>query len=156
MTGRVVQINRSNGGVPKLPVSDARVTASGLDGDKQRDRRFHGGPERAVCLYSLERIEALAAEGHSIAPGTLGENVTIGGIDWGALVRGTIVRLGEVELELTEFAAPCKTIRGAFVDEDFSRISNKRHPGWSRVCARVVRAGVIRRGDLVEVVGLLV
>jgi MOSC domain-containing protein YiiM len=56
MTGRLVSINLSNGGVPKRPVPECRVTESGLEGDRQRDLHFHGGPNRAVCLYPLERI----------------------------------------------------------------------------------------------------
>ena len=38
---------------------------------------FHGGPERALCLFSLERILELQAEGHPIFPGAAGENITI-------------------------------------------------------------------------------
>jgi len=65
MSSVVHSINVSPGGVPKLPVSEARITTLGLDGDSQRNRLYHGGPMRAVSLYSLERIEALNHEGHS-------------------------------------------------------------------------------------------
>ena len=61
--GRVVQINVSPGGVPKLPVASARVTLEGLEGDGHRDLEHHGGPERALCLFALEQIRALQAEG---------------------------------------------------------------------------------------------
>ena len=47
--GRVESINTSRGGVPKQPVFEALVTADGVDGDRQSDRRFHGGPDRAVA-----------------------------------------------------------------------------------------------------------
>ena len=57
--GRVVQLSVSNGGVPKLPVPAARITENGLEGDAQRNLEVHGGPERAVCLFSMERIRAL-------------------------------------------------------------------------------------------------
>ena len=97
VTGKVVSINRSNGGVPKRPVAECRVSDTGLADDRQRDLHFHGGPNRAVCLYSLERIEALRSEGHPIAPGRIGENL-----------------------------------------------------GWSRICARVMRAGVVRVGDTIR------
>ena len=59
MPAHVVQLSRSRGGVPKLAVDEAIVTATGLEGDRQRDRRFHGGPERALCLYSDDLIEQL-------------------------------------------------------------------------------------------------
>ena len=78
----VHQISVSDGGVPKRPVFEARVTAQGVAGDRQRNVKVHGGPDRAVCLYSLELIEALKQEGHPIAPGSSGENFTLAGLDW--------------------------------------------------------------------------
>ncbi len=54
--GRVVQINVSDGGVPKRPIERGRVGPLGLAGDGHRDRRHHGGPDRALCLLSLEVI----------------------------------------------------------------------------------------------------
>lgn len=148
--GRVVQLNRSGGGVPKLPVDEAHVGVGGMLGDKQRDRRFHGGPTRALCLYSADLIEELVTEGHPIAPGTVGENVTIAGIAWPEMRPGVRLRIGGVDVELTSFAAPCKTIRKSFIGEDFTRISQKLHPGWSRVYARVLSEGLVRVGDTVK------
>ena len=149
MAGRVVSINRSNGGVPKQPVAECLVTESGLQGDRQRDLRFHGGPDRAVCLYPLESIEALQREGHPIAPGTIGENLTVSGLDWSLMVPDARLQVGEAELQLTKFAAPCANIAPSFRDGDFYRVAQKINPGWSRVCARVVKAGMVRVGDAV-------
>jgi MOSC domain-containing protein YiiM len=150
---RIHSIQVSDGGVPKLPVEEAFVTAAGLRGDRQRDLRHHGGPMRAVCLYSLEAIERLRAEGHPIAPGAVGENLTIVGIDWSALATGSLLRIGgEVVLELTKPAMPCRNIAGVFRDGDSSRISTKRFPNDGRWYARVVKEGSIRRGDLVDLV----
>ena len=64
-TGILLSINTSDGGVPKLPRHQARITADGVEGDGQRDRRLHGGPDRAVCLYSFDRIRALRGRGAS-------------------------------------------------------------------------------------------
>jgi MOSC domain-containing protein YiiM len=152
--GSIVQVNVSKGGVPKLPVSQAAVGPRGLDGDQQRHGDFHGGPDRAVCLYAIERIEALAAEGHAIAAGSAGENVTVRGIDWDLVVPGARVRLGgEVLLEITSYTPPCRSNARWFAGGDFNRINQKRHPGWSRVYARVLCPGGIQAGDLVELVG---
>ena len=72
--GRVVQVNvNPQGGVPKHAVAATEITAEGVAGDRQRDRRHHGGPQRAVSLFAMERIEALRAEGHPIAPGSTGD-----------------------------------------------------------------------------------
>ena len=149
--GVIVSVNVSPGGVPKVPVPSARASAAGLAGDGQRNLEFHGGPDRALCLYSVERIEALQAEGHPIAPGTTGENVTIRGLDWDLVVPGTTLRVGDVAIEVTAFASPCASIRPSFADLNSNRISHKKHPGWSRVYARISGEGEIRVGDAVRV-----
>jgi MOSC domain-containing protein YiiM len=143
----------SRGGVPKGRVGDAKVALSGLQGDAQNDAKNHSGPERAVCVYSLERIRSLQAEGHPIDVGTAGENVTVEGIDWELVVPGARLKLGdEVLLEVASFTNPCKTIKASFMGGKFVRIAQKLHPGWSRVYARVLSEGEIRFGDSVEVI----
>ncbi len=145
------QINVSDGGVPKRPVPEVAIGRSGLAGDRQRNRSVHGGPDRAVCLFSLERLEALRAEGHPIEPGAAGENLTIAGLDWAALKIGHRLRIGEkVELEVTSYTAPCRHNACWFLSGDFHRIAQERHPGWSRLYARVLREGVVRTGDRVQ------
>jgi len=152
MSGRdgvIVSINVSAGGVPKLPVPFARVGPTGVEGDKQRDLAHHGGADRAVCLYSLERIEALQREGHGVAPGTTGENLTIRGLDWDAVVPGVQLRTGDITLKITGYTSPCHNIRPSFADENSNRISHKLNPGWSRVYARVVGESLLRTGDAI-------
>ena len=152
--GRVESINTSRGGVPKTAVFEALITDEGLDGDRQRDRRFHGGPDRAVILYSLDVIRALQAEGHPVAAGAAGENLTVSGIDWTQVVPGAVLRIGGeggVRLAITKYASPCEKISGNFRNGQFARVSQKQHPGWSRVCARVVEGGLVRVGDEVSV-----
>ncbi len=159
MTGRVVQVSVSSGGVTKCSVAEARVGPLGLQGDahrdpeRHRDPEHHGGPERAVCLFSLEAIEALRDEDHAITPGAIGENVTVQGLDWRAVEPGARLLLGDrVLLQITRYTSPCLKIVRAFKDGDSSRVSQKRHPGWSRVYSRVLRGGVIRPGDSVRLV----
>jgi MOSC domain-containing protein YiiM len=123
------------------------VRTTGLEGDKQRDRRFHGGPDRALCLYSQERIDALVAEGHPVKPGVLGENVTIFGVPWEDVRPGARLRIGAVEAEVTAFASPCRNIEGGFLDGEFKRVGQKVNPGWSRVYVRVLTEGPIAVGD---------
>jgi len=148
--GRVASINVSNGGVPKHGIPEARVGALGLEGDHQRNRAHHGGPERAVVLFSVELIRDLQSEGHPIGAGTIGENLTLEGIDWSTMVPGARLDVGEVRLELTRYASPCQTIAGSFRGGNFSRVLEKRHPGWSRLCAKVVAEGTVRVGDPVR------
>lgn len=145
------QINISDGGVPKLPVSSAEVGAVGVRGDRQRNLKHHGGPDRALCLYSLERIMALQREGHPIVPGATGENLTLAGLDWSTVKPGQRLRIGrQLEIETTRFTEPCRLIAGVFADGAFVRMLEDRYPGWSRLYARVVVPGAITVGDPVE------
>src|SRR6266480_7528908 len=95
MNGRIFQLNSSPGGVPKLPLREAMVVESGLVGDSHNFPEIHGGPDRALCLFSLERILELQGEGHPIFPGSVGENVTISGLNWALLEPGTQLSLGD-------------------------------------------------------------
>jgi MOSC domain-containing protein YiiM len=133
-------------------VEAADVTARGVAGDAQRDLEHHGGPDRAVCLFAMEAIRTLQAEGHPIEPGHIGENLTLEGLDWEAVTPGTRLLLGEaVLLEVTRYTSPCANIQASFASGDYGRVSQRKHPGSSRVYARVLRAGAIRRGDSVRV-----
>ncbi|MEM7115011.1 MAG: MOSC domain-containing protein [Chloroflexota bacterium] len=150
MNGHIFQINASNGGVPKRPLRKAAVEPLGITVDKQENLKHHGGPERAVCLYSLDQILALQAEGHPIYPGSIGENVTISGVDWSQVQPGTRLRLGdEVILEVTSYAVPCRKIQGSFAGYKFGRVSQKANPGWARAYTRVLQTGQIQVGDKV-------
>ena len=150
-TGRVIQVSISPGGVPKRAVPSAFVGRLGLTGDGHDDVVDHGGPMRAVCLLAVEAIRRVAAEGHPLAPGTAGENVTTEGLELGGLPIGTRLAIGRnVILELTSPTYPCKTIAHNFADGRFSRLSAKAHPLDTRVYASVEREGRIQPGDEVR------
>jgi MOSC domain-containing protein YiiM len=153
VTGRIFQLNSSPGGVPKLALREAEVTELGLSGDEHKFPDIHGGPERALCLYSLERILELQQEGHPIFPGAVGENVTISGIDWNRVTPGQRLALGnEVVVEITSYTSPCNSIPESFVNGKYQRISQKLHPGHSRVYARVLQTGRLTIGQEVRLV----
>jgi MOSC domain-containing protein YiiM len=152
MNGHIFQLNCSDGGVPKLAVREAVLTPTGLIGDRQAHPKIHGGPERALCLFALEHILALQAEGHPIYPGSVGENVTVAGLDWATLTPGQRLALGEeVLIEITSYAGPCQNIQASFVDHEFKRISQKIHPGQARLYARVLQTGRLAVGQTVRV-----
>lgn len=148
--GRIESINISRGGVPKTSILEGLITERGVDGDAQAHPQFHGGPNRAIVIFSLEVIRALQQEGHPITPGSTGENLTVSGLTWADVSPGVTLAIGDVRLTITTYATPCDTISGSFLDEDSSRVYQKFHPGWSRVCARVDAGGVIRMGDPVQ------
>lgn len=145
--GRIESINVSAGGVPKKYVFVANVLTDRIEGDDQRNTVHHGGPERAVCLFSQELIDELRREGHPVSPGSTGENLTISGLKWLEVVPGVRLRIGEVVLEVASYTSPCKKIGASFTGGYFNRISQKLFPGWSRLYARVLAPGQVRAGD---------
>ncbi len=148
MQGTVQQLSISDGGAPKSAVASVEVTPGGLLGDRQRYRKYHGGPERAVCLLGLDVITRLAGEGHPIVPGSVGENVTLAGLDWSRVQLGGVFAFdGGVELEVTSWAAPCSNIGHAFSDGGFARLHAEQHPGSARAYCRVLTPGTLRADE---------
>lgn len=149
---RVLQVNVSRGGVPKLPVDRAWVGRFGVEGDEHHDLTEHGGPHRAVCLFGIEAIERLQSEGHPVEPGSVGENLTTLGVEWSTLAVGTRARVGErLLLEIADSTTPCATQKHNFSDGRFSRISIDLHPADSRMYARVLEEGPAAPGDAIEI-----
>ena len=86
--GRIVQLARSDGGVPKLAIPEAHAGSSDSRATARTTRSLRRS--RACAVPVLARGDrALQAEGHPISPGSTGENVTIAGLDWASLRAGT-------------------------------------------------------------------
>ncbi len=150
--GSIHQLNVSNGGVPKRPVPEASVRLHGMEGDAHVSAS-HQGPDRALCLYSVEVIEALRDDGHNVFPGSTGENITVSGLEWKRIVPGARLRLGdEVLIEVSSYTSPCWKNAHWFADGDVDHMSQQSNPGRSRVCARVLEEGRVRTGDPVELI----
>lgn len=151
--GRVLRLAiAARGGLPKPSVARIELLADSIAGNAVAHPNVHGGPDRALCLYSAEIIRALQAEGHPIEPGSTGENLTLEGLDWSRIIPGARLHIGETaRIEITSYAAPCVQIGASFLDRDSARISQKVHPGWSRVYARILTPGEIRIGDSIEI-----
>jgi MOSC domain-containing protein YiiM len=68
---------------------------------------------RQVHLIPSELFQTLAAQGFTVQPGDMGENITTRGIDLLSLPRGTRLRLGnDAIVEITGLRNPCKQIDG--------------------------------------------
>lgn len=164
LTGSVLQVNISRGGVPKLPIPQGRVTALGIEGDVCAHPRFHGGPLQALLLICAETIDELAAKGYPVYYGALGENLTIRGIDRRQFRTGQRYRIGEIFVELTKIRVPCATL-DVYVPSIKQEIYDKQvkagdpeSPRWgmSGFYASIVRPGVVRQGDIITLVDQVV
>ncbi len=164
MTGSIVQVNISHGGVPKLPIAEGRVSSLGIEGDWHNNPRFHGGPTRALLLICSEVIEALIAKGYPLFYGALGENITTRGIDHRQMRTGQRYRLGEVMIELTKVRGPCAALDvygPAIKQEIYDRqvkAEDPSTPRWamSGFYASVSRTGMVRQNDIIALVDQVV
>ncbi len=144
--GRVDSLHVSDGGVPKRAVPAVEVGWAGPQGDRQGNRKHHGSPAQALCLWSSEVIDALRADGHPIYAGAAGENVTVSGLAWSDVRPGVRLAVGSVVCEVTSFATPCRHQAQWFTDGDYSRIHEDRGR-IPRAYATVVQPGRITTGD---------
>jgi len=158
MTGLVLQINVSPGGVSKRSVATGIVTELGLVGDSHAHPDIHGGPRQALLLITSEGIEELVAAGFPLYPGALGENVTTTGLDRRQWRLGQRWWLGDVLVEFTKFRVPCNTlapygrgIQTAVYDEKVkANDPTSTRWGLSGVYAKVLRTGTISPGDVIR------
>ncbi len=151
MTGTVESLQASGGGVPKSTIAVAEIGPGGVSVDVQGNRKNHGRPWQAICLYSSDLLDALRSEGHPIDAGSAGENITISGVDWARLRGGLTITIGEVRLRTSSPAAPCHKIGDFFVDRHWNRIDHTERPGWARWYASVLAGGTVRPGDSVTI-----
>jgi MOSC domain-containing protein YiiM len=157
MPATIVQVNVSNGGVPKRAIAQGRVTAEGVVGDRHAHPHIHGGPTKAVLLITSEGIEELKCEGYDVYPGALGENFTTQGLDRKQVRIGQRYRVGSAVIEITKMRQPCDQLSGygtgiqrAVYDERV-RDGDATSPLWGLAgfYAAVVKPGVVEPGDAV-------
>jgi len=104
---RLVAVCISTGGIPKIPVDAADVTVDGLV-DDGHDHEKHCRPDRAVSIQDIELLDVLKTEGYDVAPGVIGENLTVRDLHVQQLAVGDRLRFenGPV-IELTQPRKPC-------------------------------------------------
>ncbi|MEW6162816.1 MAG: MOSC domain-containing protein [Nitrospirota bacterium] len=143
MKGRVVSINISNEkGIRKKPVKEAEIiTDLGIKGDAHASNKWH----RQISLLALESIKKMQNLGLNVNPGDFAENITTEGIDLLGLSVGTRMKIGNVEVEVSQRGKKCHT-RCAIYYQAGDCVMPKEG-----IFAKVLRGGKIREGDLIEV-----
>lgn len=110
---------------------------------------------RQVHLIHEELFEEVREAGFAVAPGELGENVTTRGIDLLGLPVGTLLRLGDdAVVEVTGLRNPCLQIdnfQGGLLKQVVGRDADGSLRRRAGIMSVVVRGGVVRPGDPVEV-----
>ena len=160
MTGVIVQVSISPGGVPNRAIDEGNITRKGIIGDGWRHPQFHGTPKRAILLITSEGVDELAVQGFPVYYGALGENITTRGLDRHSLRIGQRFKAGKAVIELTEVRFPCGTlsvygagIQAAIYDAR-AQAWDPASPVWgmSGFYASVLEPGMVQPGDAIALV----
>ncbi|MDY0911029.1 MOSC domain-containing protein [Microbacterium sp. CFBP9034] len=166
--GQIVAVARDDGHRFSKPTrtSITLVAGYGVEGDahagatvkhRSRVQRDAAAPNlRQVHLLHSELFDEMAARGHGIAPGAMGENITTVGIDLLGLSRGTRLALGDdAVVEVTGLRNPCSQINGlskglmkelVYVDDQGDTVR------LAGIMSIVVAGGEVRPGDGIRVI----
>ncbi|MBI5149330.1 MAG: MOSC domain-containing protein [Candidatus Omnitrophica bacterium] len=145
MLPRIVSINVSRGGIPKLPVPKIRLTAAGLEGDGHNHAK-HDSPIQAVCIQDVEKLNELSRNGYSLSPGKAGENLTVEDLHVNSLPIGTRLEFSAgVILEITKVRKPCYVMDA--IDPRLKDDAVGRHGMY----AKVIKEGFISIGEAIQV-----
>ena len=138
-------------GIYKQPVKGPiKVHSLGLEGDYQANKKLHGGIEKAICIYPVEHFKFWRNELRKpdITFGDFGENLTTAGLMEGDICLGDRLRIGSVEMVVTQPREPCITLNARLDTKDLS--ARIRKSGRSGFYFSVEREGTIKNGDSIE------
>ncbi len=141
--GRIKAISISEKrGTQKSNVPEAELkTDFGIVGDAHA-ANWH----RQVSLLAIESIDKMIAKGANVSPGNFAENITTEGIELLKLSVGSKLKVGkDAELEITQFGKKCHSRC-----EIFEQVGDCIMPREG-VFAKVAEGGVIKVGDIIEV-----
>jgi MOSC domain-containing protein YiiM len=143
MNAKVVSINiSSKKGIRKKPVKEAEIiTDHGIKDDAHASGTWH----RQISLLALESIKKMQDLGLKVKPGDFAENITTEGIDLIKLPVGTRMKIGDVEVEVSQIGKECHT-RCAIYYQAGDCVMPKEG-----IFVKVMKGGKIRVGDPIEV-----
>jgi MOSC domain-containing protein YiiM len=141
-------------GFGKQPVVGAvRLDIDGLAGDGQADLRVHGGPDKAVCVYSVVRYahweHELGREHESgvgrLRAGAFGENLSVGPVSEDDVCVGDTWALGDAIVQVSQPRGPCWKLARVWGVKDLAvRFQRTGYTGWY---LRVLRPGILHAGQ---------
>ena len=124
-------------------IDTARVAVdSGIAGDFRGSQR-----DRQITILSEAAWQKACGELDADLPWTFRRaNLLIDGVEFDQSFVGRTLRIGEVELEVTEETDPCSRM-----DAQHAGLTAALTPDWrGGVCCKVLSPGEIRIGDAVE------
>ncbi len=134
--------------IAKTPVAGpVIVNRENLEGDEQSDLVHHGGPDKAILVYSRQHFDSWRDEypEWTVTGGTFGENLTVDGMTEADVCVGDIFRVGTSLLQISQPRQPCWKLSRRWNMPKLAVIVQKSgRTGWY---LRVLETGVINSGD---------
>lgn len=129
-----------------------RLDLLNLEGDEQADLNVHGGPDKAVCVYSADHFaywqEALGRR--DLGAGAFGENFTVNGLDETTVCLGDVFAVGTVLVEVSQPRGPCWKLGRKWDRLDLPKLVLKAgKTGWY---FRVRQPGRVAAGEGIRLV----
>ncbi len=136
-------------GIFKTLITRAKIGKLGIEGDVQVDKRYHGGPDKALHQFAIasygQIIEQFPALADKAIPGSIGENLSVADMDEYSVCIGDIYRLGKTLVQVSEPRQPCWKINAKYDVEQLTEyIDQQGMAGWYY---RVFEAGEVCIGD---------
>jgi MOSC domain-containing protein YiiM len=123
------------------------IHADSVEGDAQADRSVHGGPDKAICVYSADHYARWQSELGlpDMAAGGFGENFTIAGLTEDTVCIGDRWSVGSVVVEVSQPRQPCWKLARRWRRKEFAQeVIAAGRTGWY---FRVVRPDIVNTGD---------
>ncbi|MCT1541469.1 MULTISPECIES: MOSC domain-containing protein [Lysinibacillus] len=138
-------------GIEKQRVQEVYLSSQGFEGDEVADKKHHGGPDRAVCLYPAEHYIQWEQElGKTLPVAAFGENLTVTNMLESDVCIGDIYKIGDAVIQITQGRIPCSTIDR--YTEANTLLKRLIETGYTGFLARVLEEGTICADSTIELV----
>lgn len=137
--------------IQKEPAQEVYLSAAGFQGDEVADKKHHGGPDRAVCLYPYEHYALWEQEFNTRLPeAAFGENLTVSHMLEKDIFIGDIFRIGDAVVQVTQGRVPCHTIDRNTNMTPLLKAMVKT--GFTGYMCRVIEEGFIRADSEIKMI----
>ena len=139
-------------GICKTPVAGpCLLTKQGFEGDGVGDLKYHGGIDKAVCVYSIDHYPYWEKTlGITLPQAAFGENLSVSGMLEDGVCIGDLYRIGTAEVQVSQPRQPCKTLAARYGREDFVKLVVDS--GRTGFYFKVIVEGRVRTGDAVTLI----
>lgn len=138
-------------GIEKQRVQEVYLSSQGFEGDDVADKKHHGGPDRAVCLYPAEHYIQWEQElGKTLPVAAFGENLTVTNMLEADVCIGDIYKIGDAVIQITQGRIPCSTI-DRYIEAN-TLLKRLIETGYTGFLARVLEEGTICADSTIELV----